>query len=130
MRTQPAFSRSARGSAWAALALGAVNWGVRAGALRLPVRPCFQATGLLLYVMAFVFAGKGVIGTGGGKGVHADAPALGAGASRARHLPVYAKSLAPQLLLLIAAAISAAVILRRESVRGRGGRIAAPNSAQ
>jgi high-affinity iron transporter len=28
------------------LALGAVYWGIRAGALRLPVRPFFQATGL------------------------------------------------------------------------------------
>ncbi len=42
----------------------------------------------------------------------------------------YTQSLVPQLLLLIAAAISAAVILRRESVRGRGARIAAPSRAQ
>ncbi len=111
------------------LALGALYWGMRAGALRLPVRPFFQATGLLLYVMAIVFAGKGVMELAEGKMftptlLHwaPELPALG--------IYPYAQSLAPQLLLLIAAAISAAVILRRESVRGRTGRIAAPNSAQ
>jgi high-affinity iron transporter len=111
------------------LALVAVYWGMRAGALRLPVRPFFQATGLLLYVMAFVFAGKGVMELVEG---NVFTPTLLRWAPELPALGIYpyTQSLAPQLLLLIAAAISAAVILRRESVRGRGGRIAAPNSAQ
>lgn len=111
------------------LALGALYWGMRAGALRLPVRPFFQATGLLLYLMAFVFAGKGVMELVEAK---VFTPTLVRWAPELPALGIYpySQSLAPQLLLLIAAALSAAVILRRESVRERGGPIVASNSAQ
>ena len=41
--------------------LGAIYLAMRYGAMKLAIRPFFMITGGLLYLMAFVFAGKGVM---------------------------------------------------------------------
>ena len=40
--------------------LGVLAFAIRAGSFRLPIRPFFKVTGLLLFAMAVVFAGNGV----------------------------------------------------------------------
>ncbi len=65
---QPVISHPARGEligvfagmVAAALALAAIFWGLRCATFRLPIRPFFRVTGALLFVLAVVFAGKGV----------------------------------------------------------------------
>ncbi|PKU21441.1 FTR1 family iron permease [Telmatospirillum siberiense] len=111
----------AGGFALGCLGLAVIYWGMRAGALRLPIRPFFQATSALLYLMAFVFAGKGVMELVEGKIFTPtlipwapEFPALG--------LYPYWQSLAPQAVLVIAALVSLAVIVRQrgtEAVNGR-----------
>ncbi len=43
------------------LLLVAIYWIMRYGALKLPLKPFFAVTGILLYYLAFVFIGKGVM---------------------------------------------------------------------
>lgn len=105
------------------LGLGLIYWTMRAGALKLPIRPFFQATGALLYAMAFVFAGQGVMELVEGKVL---TPTLLTWAPEVPALGIYPywQSLLPQAVLLIAAAISLAVILRQRAqttVRTAGG---------
>ncbi|MBF0335331.1 MAG: FTR1 family iron permease [Alphaproteobacteria bacterium] len=45
----------------AAIALGGLYWGYRAVSARLPLKPFFAGTALLLYGLAVVFAGQGVL---------------------------------------------------------------------
>ncbi|SFA42372.1 high-affinity iron transporter [Paracoccus halophilus] len=86
---------------------------MRSGALKLPIRPFFMATGLLLYLMAFVFAGKGMMELIEGKVITPtliawlpEIPALG--------IYPYLATLIPQLLLVLAA-LFALVVLRRRA---------------
>ncbi len=44
----------------AAFALAAIFWGLRSASVRMAIRPFFRVTGALLFVLAVVFAGKGV----------------------------------------------------------------------
>lgn len=85
---------------------------LRAGALRLAIRPFFLATGALLYAMAFVFAGKGMMELIEGRLVE---PTL---VSWLPEIPVlgvfpYWQTFAPQGTLIAAAALAAAVLLRQ-----------------
>jgi len=94
------------------IGLAFVYWAMRAGALRLPIRPFFQATSALLYAMAFIFAGKGVMELVEGKLVSPtlvswvpEVPALG--------IYPYWESLLPQAALVVAALVALAVVSRQ-----------------
>ncbi len=85
---------------------------MRLGAMTLPIRPFFMITGTLLYYMAFVFAGKGVMELVEGKILEPtfvawvpEVPILG--------LYPYWQTLAPQVVLLLAALFAAALLIRQ-----------------
>lgn len=92
--------------------LGVLYFIMRAGALRLPIRPFFQFTSALLYLMAFVFIGKGVMEFVEGKIIQ---PTLVSWAPEFTPLGIYpyVESLAPQALLIVAAIISLIVLIRK-----------------
>lgn len=52
---------AAAGFAAAAVALAGIYWGMRALSARLPLKPFFAGTALLLYGLAVAFAGQGVL---------------------------------------------------------------------
>ncbi len=88
--------------------------GMRHGVLKLPIGPFFMATGAILYYMAFVFAGKGVMELIEGKVIEPSlitwvptVPLLG--------LYPYWETLLPQLALVIAAIIGLVVVMRQKS---------------
>lgn len=84
------------------IALIAVFIGVRFGSARLPLKPFFIATSALLYYMAFVFAGKGVMEFIEGKLIE---PSLIANGPNLPFLGIYPywQTILPQGLLIIAA---------------------------
>ncbi len=86
--------------------------GMRYGAVRLPIRPFFLLTGGLLYSMAFVFAGKGVMELIEGKLFE---PALVSWAPAVPWIGLYpyVQTLVPQLLITAAAAAALALMARR-----------------
>lgn len=93
--------------------LGAIYLAMRFGAMKLPIRPFFRITGGLLYLMAFVFAGKGVMELVEGRVIQPRlVPWLPEFAPLGIH--PYWESALPQLGL-IAAALFAALVLRRRS---------------
>ncbi len=59
-RTSAGLGGLAAGVAIGLAALGVIYWAIRVASLRLPLRAFFQVSGLLLFAMAVVFAGKGV----------------------------------------------------------------------
>lgn len=109
----------------AGLAVGCVGLAgiyavLRAGALRLAIRPFFLATGALLYAMAFVFAGKGMMELIEGRLVE---PTL---VSWLPEIPIlgvfpYWQTFAPQGTL-IAAALAAAILLRQRKTAASAAR--------
>lgn len=80
----------------------AIYWIMWTGAVRLPLRSFFMATGALLYLMAFVFAGKGMMELVEGKLFE---PSLIAGLPEIPALGIYPywETLAPQILLIVLA---------------------------
>ncbi|ROS16100.1 high-affinity iron transporter [Raoultella sp. BIGb0399] len=91
-----------------------VAWIVmRYSVVRLPLKPFFIFTGGLMYLMAFVFAGKGVLELVEGKLFQ---PTLISGVPEISWLGIYPylETLLPQLILLVAAA-AALVIMRRRN---------------
>jgi high-affinity iron transporter len=85
---------------------------MRYGATKLPIRPFFMTTGALLYALAFVFAGKGMMELVEGKVLEPtlvpwlpEVPLLGV-------FP-YWQTAAPQMVLVLAAALSALALFRR-----------------
>lgn len=99
--------------------LAAVFMGVRFGSMRLPLKPFFIATGALLYYMAFVFAGKGVMELIEGRLI---SPSLISRAPTVSFLGIYPywQTLIPQFVL-IAAAIAGCYISFRARKRVREG---------
>jgi high-affinity iron transporter len=89
--------------------------GMRYRALRLPLRPFFLFTGGLLYYMAFVFAGKGMMELIEGKLFE---PALISWMPTVRFIGVYpyVQTLVPQLLIVLAAIAGLAVLMKRRNV--------------
>ncbi|WP_449234291.1 FTR1 family iron permease [Azospirillum doebereinerae] len=89
---------------------------VRQGAAKLPIRPFFLVTGGLLYALAFVFAGKGMMELVEGKILE---PTLLAGFPELPLLGVfpYWQTLAPQAALVLAAAGGTLLLLRRAPAR-------------
>lgn len=94
-------------------ALVAVYWAMRMGALKLPTGPFFWITGTILYVMAMVFVGKGVMELVEGKII---SPTLVAWAPEFIPLGIYPyrETLLPQAAFLLAALVSLAIIARRK----------------
>ncbi|MGI6246447.1 MAG: FTR1 family iron permease [Pseudochelatococcus sp.] len=102
----------AAGFAIGALALVGVYQAMQKGALRLPIGPFFRVTGAILYVMAFVFVGKGVLELVEGKVIE---PTL---VARAPEIPLlgihpYRETLLPQALFIAVTVLSLAIIWRR-----------------
>ncbi|SJZ70634.1 FTR1 family iron permease [Consotaella salsifontis] len=94
-----------------AIGLAFVYWAMKSGALRLPIRAFFQGTGALLYIMAFIFVGKGVMELVEGK---VFSPTLIPHAPEIQALGIYPywESMIPQALLVVAAAVAFIVIAR------------------
>lgn len=97
--------------------LGAIYLAMRFGAMKLALRPFFMVTGGLLYLMAFVFAGKGVMELVEGKVIQ---PQLVSWLPEFSPLGIfpYWQTAAPQLAL-IAAAIVAWMVLARRAAAAR-----------
>jgi high-affinity iron transporter len=85
---------------------------MRLGAMRLPIRPFFMVTGVLLYAMAFIFAGKGVMELVEGKVIE---PTLIAWVPEIQFLGVfpYLQTLLPQIALVLAALVALAVLMKQ-----------------
>lgn len=92
-----------------------IYMGMRYGAVKLPIRPFFLCTGALLYYMAFVFAGKGVMELIDGKVFE---PLLISWVPRVQFIGVYpyAQTLIPQIFIILAAVAGLAVMVRRRSI--------------
>ncbi len=95
-----------------ALGLVAVYWAMQKGALRLPIGLFFRVTGAILYLMAFVFVGKGIFELIEGKVI---TPTLIGGAPEIPLLGIYPywETLLPQALFLAVTVLSLVVIWRR-----------------
>jgi len=75
---------------------------MRYGAVKLPIRPFFLATGALLYYLSFVFAGKGVMELVEGK-LFVPSPVPGMPTLPAFGIYPYLQTLLPQLAIVLAA---------------------------
>ncbi|WP_298433590.1 FTR1 family protein [Geobacter sp.] len=92
---------------------------MRYGAVKLPIRPFFLCTGTLLYYMAFVFAGKGMMELIAGKLFE---PSLISWVPTVDFIGVYPylQTLIPQLFIVLAAAVGLAVMARRRGAAAKG----------
>ncbi len=95
--------------------LGAIYLAMRYGAMKLALRPFFMITGGLLYLMAFVFAGKGVMELVEGKVIQ---PQLVPWLPEFTPLGIfpYWQTAIPQLALIAAAIFAWMVLARRAAV--------------
>ncbi|MDP3790431.1 MAG: FTR1 family protein [Candidatus Omnitrophota bacterium] len=95
------------------IALTAVFIGVRFGSMRLPLKPFFIATSALLYYMAFVFAGKGIMELIEGGLID---PSLIISGPSAPFLGIYPywQTIIPQGLLIIAALVGLRVTFSKK----------------
>lgn len=96
------------------VALGAFFLAIRKGALKIPLRPFFLLTGSMLYLMAVVFSGKGVMELASAR---VFVPTLVPGAPTVPLLGLYpyVQTLLPQAALALAAAAALAINMRRSS---------------
>ena len=95
-----------------------VAWLVmRYSVVRLPLKPFFMFTGSFMYLMAFVFAGKGVLELVEGKLFQ---PTLINGVPEISWLGIYpyVETLLPQAVLVLAAVVALWVMRRRSHVPG------------
>jgi high-affinity iron transporter len=85
--------------------------------VRLPLKPFFMFTGSFMYLMAFVFAGKGVLELVEGKLFQ---PTLINGFPEISWLGIYpyVETLLPQVVLLLAALVALWVMRRKSAVPG------------
>ncbi len=90
---------------------------MRYSVVRLPLKPFFMFTGSFMYLMAFVFAGKGVLELVEGKLFQ---PTLINGFPEISWLGIYpyVETLLPQAVLLLAALIALWVMRRKSTVPG------------
>ena len=97
------------------LLLVAIYLGMRYGALRLPIRPFFLCTGVLLYYMAFVFVGNGMMELIEAKLLHST---LVAWVPTVRFMGVYPylQTLVPQLTMVVAALVALAIMAKQRGV--------------
>ncbi|MBK5951323.1 iron permease [Rhodobium orientis] len=101
------------GFALGCVGLAVIYLAFRLGAARLPIRPFFMVTSALLYYMAFVFAGKGVMELIEGKII---APTLVPGMPEIPFIGLYPylETLAPQAVLIAAALLALVAVGRRK----------------
>lgn len=94
--------------------LGAIYLAMRYGAMKLAIRPFFMITGGLLYLMAFVFAGKGVMELVEGRVIQ---PKLVPWLPEFSPLGIfpYWQTALPQFALIAAALVAALVLMRRRT---------------
>ena len=89
--------------------------GMRYGALKLPIRPFFLCTGVLLYYMAFVFVGNGMMELIEAKMVQSTLvswmPSVGF-----MGIHPYLQTLVPQLLMVMSALVALVVMAKQRSV--------------
>ncbi|MCB9959740.1 MAG: FTR1 family iron permease [Rhodospirillaceae bacterium] len=97
------------------LGLAVIYLLLRSGAMRLAIRPFFMVTGALLYAMAFIFLGNGVMELVEGRVID---PTLLGGFPQIPLIGIhpYVETLLPQVLLVLAA-LAAAAILARKTAR-------------
>ncbi len=90
----------------------AVYFIMRYTVIQLPLKPFFMFTGIFMYVMAFIFTGKGVMELVEGKVV---TPTIISQVPEVQWLGVYpyVESLVPQVLLILAAIVAWIVIVLR-----------------
>ncbi|CAJ0995305.1 hypothetical protein SODG_007375 [Sodalis praecaptivus] len=90
---------------------------MRDSVVKLPLKPFFMLTGSFMYLMAFVFAGKGVLELVEGKLFQ---PTLLSGMPEIGWLGIYPywETLLPQAILLLAALVALWVMQRRGTVAG------------
>lgn len=93
------------------IALVGIYLGMRYGALRLPLRPFFLATGALLYFMAFTFAGNGMMELIEGKLFDSS---LIAWMPTVQFMGIhpYLQTLVPQLFILLAAVVGLVIMAK------------------
>jgi len=91
---------------------------MRYGAMRLPIRPFFLFTGALLYYMAFVFAGKGMMELISGKVFE---PSLISWMPTIQFIGVYpyAQTLIPQAFIILAAIAGLAVMIKKRGIAAK-----------
>ncbi len=91
---------------------------MRYSVVRLPLKPFFMFTGSFMYLMAFVFAGKGVLELVEGKLFQ---PTLINGFPEISWLGIYpyVETLLPQVVLLLAALVALWVMRRKARFPGR-----------
>ena len=94
--------------------------GMRHGAVKLPIRPFFLCTGALLYYMAFVFAGKGMMELIAGKTFE---PSLISWMPTIQFIGLfpYVQTLLPQLFIVLAAMAGLVIMARRRGVSAKEG---------
>lgn len=112
--TGAGITAAAGGFAVGCAALAAFFLAMRRGALKVPLKPFFLLTGSMLYLMAVVFAGKGIMELASAK---AFVPTLVPGAPTVPLLGLYpyVQTLLPQLALVLAAAVALPNTMRRNS---------------
>jgi len=95
--------------------LVAIYLGMRYGALKLPIRPFFLCTGVLLYYMAFVFVGNGMMELIEAKMVQSTlvswVPSVGF-----MGVHPYLQTLVPQLLMVLSALVALVVMAKQRVV--------------
>ncbi|PIE43406.1 MAG: iron permease [Gammaproteobacteria bacterium] len=106
------------GIALGVIVLLAVYFVMRYTVIQLPLKPFFMFTGVFMYVMAFIFAGKGVMELVEGKLV---SPTFVSQVPEVQWLGIYpyVESLAPQVLLILAAIVAWVVVKLRTDVRDK-----------
>ncbi|CEP67506.1 Iron permease FTR1 [Moorella glycerini] len=107
------------------LALAAIFLLVRYGSLKIPLKPFFLGTSLLLYYLAFVFAGDGVKALQEA-GVAGATPVPGLPAIDFLGIYPTWETLLPQFILLAAAALGV-ICQRRQALAGRSGHTPSAN---
>ncbi|MGV6872053.1 FTR1 family iron permease [Pseudochelatococcus sp. B33] len=100
------------GFAVGVLALVVIYWAMQKGALKLPIGPFFRVTGGILYLLAFVFVGKGIVELIEGKVI---TPTLVGWAPEIPLLGIfpYRETLLPQALFVAVTVLSLVIIWRR-----------------
>jgi len=100
--------------------LGAIFLGMRYGAVRLPIRQFFLCTGALLYYMAFVFVGKGMMELISGKLFE---PSLISWMPTIQFIGLfpYVQTLVPQLFIVLAGMVGLVIMTKRRVVPAKEG---------
>jgi|GEM_PF-57059 len=112
-------SAIAGGFAVGCVLLGIIYAAMRFGAMKIAIRPFFMITGILLYYMAFVFAGKGMMELVEGKIIE---PSLVSWLPEVPFVGLYPywQTVAPQVLLIALLVPAVYVLIRRKPAMAAG----------